>query len=96
MGYDPTYYVYRDAVSQRPYSPYSIQDNPHNILVLQEDGSIKELSEASEIVKALTRADLKEEHKIYYPIEHLANEDVRIKTKTHKDYKESTIWQLSE
>lgn len=54
------------------------------------------MSEASEIVKALTRADLKEEHKIYYPIEHLANEDVRIKTKTHKDYKESTIWQLSE
>lgn len=95
MGYDPSYYVYRDAVSQRPYSPYSVHDNPHNILVLQEDGSILELSEASEIVKALTHADLKEEHKIYYPSEYLTNEDVRIKSSTHKEYKESSIWQLA-
>lgn len=71
LGYDPSCYVYKDAVSQEPYSPYTSSENGHNIWVLNDNGDIRELSEASDIVRALTRADLKQEEKIYYPIEKL-------------------------
>lgn len=71
LGYDPSYYVHHDAVSQKPYSPYASNENGHNIWVLEKDGSVQELSIASEIVQALTKADLKEEKKVYYPIEKL-------------------------
>lgn len=67
LGYDPKYYVFQDNVSQKPYSPYASDGSPHNIWVLDEDQTVKELSTASDIVRALTRADLKEESKIYYP-----------------------------
>lgn len=67
IGYDPTYYVYHDTVSQKPYSPYTSSDSGHNIWVLNEDGEVYELSKASDIVYALTRAELKEDEKIYYP-----------------------------
>ena len=71
LGYDPNYYVYEDVVSQTPYSPYQSNESGHNIWVLKEDGSVSELSQASEIVRALTRADLKAEAKIYFPKERL-------------------------
>ncbi|MEG1733127.1 MAG: phosphohydrolase, partial [Longicatena sp.] len=67
LGYDPKYYVYQDAVSQMPYSPYASSESGHNIWVLDEENTVIELSNASDIVRALTRADLKEEEKIYYP-----------------------------
>lgn len=68
LGYDIAYYVYHDAVSQKPYSPYASSDAGHNIWVLDGEGQVHELSQASDIVKALTRADLKQEEKIYFPI----------------------------
>ena len=71
LGYDPDYYVYQDVVSQKPYSPYKSNESGHNIWVLEESGKDKELSKASDIVRALTRADLKEESKIYFPEEKL-------------------------
>ena len=71
LGYDPDYYVYQDVVSQKPYSPYKSNESGHNIWVLEESGKVKELSKASDIVRALTRADLKEESKIYFPEEKL-------------------------
>ena len=71
LGYDPSYYVYLDAVSQEPYSPYTSREDGHNIWVLKDHGDICELSLASDIVRALTRADLKQEQKIYYPKEKL-------------------------
>lgn len=71
MGYDPSYYVHRDIVFQKPYAPYSGKNTAHAVWVLKEDGSISELEEASEIVHALTKADLKEEQKVYYPKEKL-------------------------
>ena len=61
LGYDPDYYVYQDVVSQKPYSPYKSNESGHNIWVLEESGKVKELSKASDIVRALTRSDLKEE-----------------------------------
>lgn len=67
LGYDPTYYVFHDAVSQKPYSPYAGGDSGHNIWVLAANGDIHELSLASEIVHALTCAELKEEEKLYFP-----------------------------
>lgn len=67
LGYDPDYYVHQDVVSQKPYSPYKSNESGHNIWVLEETGKVKELSKASDIVRALTRADLKEESKIYFP-----------------------------
>lgn len=72
LGYHPDYYVFQDNVSQKPYSPYSSDGSGHNIWVIVEDGNVQELSKVSDIVKALTRADLKEESKIYYPKEKLA------------------------
>ena len=69
LGYDPDYYVYQDVVSQKPYSPYKSNESGHNIWVLEESGKVKELSKASDIVRALTRADLKEESKLYFPEE---------------------------
>lgn len=71
LGYDSDYYVYQDVVSQKPYSPYKSNESGHNIWVLEESGKVKELSKASDIVRALTRADLKEESKIYFPEEKL-------------------------
>lgn len=71
IGYAPDYYVYPDVVSQKPYSPYKSNDYGHNIWVLEEDGKVKELSETSDIVRALTKANLKEEAKVYYPKEKL-------------------------
>lgn len=71
LGYEPDYYVYHDTVSQEPYSPYTSNQNGHNIWVLSDRGEICELSQASDIVRALTRADLKQEQKIYYPTSHL-------------------------
>ncbi|MEF2783845.1 MAG: HD domain-containing protein [Clostridium sp.] len=71
LGYDPAYYVYPDVVSQKPYSPYKSNEHGHNIWVLEEDGKVKELSRASDIVRALTKANLKEEAKVYYPKEKL-------------------------
>ena len=54
LGYDPDYYVYQDVVSQKPYSPYKSNESGHNIWVLEESGKVKELSKASDIVRALT------------------------------------------
>ena len=67
MGYDDTYYVFQDAVSQKPYSPYAGGEGTHNIWVLKDSGEVKELSKASDIVQALTKVDLKEEANIYFP-----------------------------
>ena len=68
MGYDIHYYVHHDVVSQKPYSPYASSESGHNIWVLNAADQIIELSMASDIVRALTRADLKQEEKIYFPI----------------------------
>lgn len=68
LGYDSNYYVFHDAVSQKPYSPYASRDGGHNIWVLNEEDEVYELSLASDIVRALTTADLKQEEKLYFPI----------------------------
>lgn len=65
-GYDPTYYVKQDMMTQRPYKPYKYSDN-HNIYVLQQGGEIIELSKVSQIVQAIAKGKIKEDRKIFYP-----------------------------
>lgn len=72
MVFDPMYYVYHDSVSQLPYSPYKESEKGVNIWVVDEAGEIIELSQVSEIVAAMTRADLKQDEKIYYPNDQVA------------------------
>lgn len=67
LGYDPIYYVIHDEASQRPYKPYKSGEG-HNIYILREDGSIKELSLVSDIVNAIVKGNLKEDKKAFYPI----------------------------
>lgn len=56
-GYDPRYYVVKDHVVQKPYSPYQGRGGTHVIWIVSEDGSLHELSEKSTIVRALTEAE---------------------------------------
>ena len=66
-GFDSDYYIFKDVVTQIAYSPYKQSEGHHNIWVLLEDGSVKELSEVSDIVKAVSKVKRKKDKKIYYP-----------------------------
>ena len=68
-GYDPQYYVHRDHVTQKPYSPYKGRQGTHVIWIVDEQGTLSELSEKSAIVSALVDAKVKEQHLVYYPAE---------------------------
>ena len=68
-GYDPQYYVHRDHVTQKPYSPYKGRQGPHVIWIVDEQGTLSELSEKSAIVSALVDAKVKEQQLVYYPAE---------------------------
>ena len=68
-GYDPQYYVYRDHVTQKPYSPYKGRQGTHVIWIVDEQGTLSELSEKSAIVSALVDAKVKEQQLVYYPAE---------------------------
>ncbi len=67
-GFDSDYYIFQDAVTQIAYSPYKQSEAHHNIWVLLEDGSVKELSQVSDIVKAVSKVKSKQDKKIYYPL----------------------------
>ena len=64
-GYDPKYYLMKDEVGQRPYVPYNGEAG--SIFVLMEDGSIRELSNASNIVYSLIHGPDRDEKKIFIP-----------------------------
>ena len=68
-GYDPRYYVVKDHVVQKPYSPYQGRGGIHVIWIVSEDGSLHELSEKSTIVRALTEAEFSGQELIYFPKE---------------------------
>lgn len=67
-GFDIRYYVAHDTAVQRPYQPY-IQGDNNLIWVLTEDQRVKELSEVSEIVRAIAKGDDKKDTKVFYPKE---------------------------
>ena len=68
-GYDPQYYVHRDHVTQKPYSPYKGRQGTHVIWIVDEQGTLSELSEKSAIVSALVEAKGKAQQLVYYPAE---------------------------
>ncbi len=66
-GYDLNYYFHQDYQSQNPYRPYTTKSQC--IWVLEDDGSIKELSTVSTIVSSLCQNDSYEDEKIFFPKE---------------------------
>ena len=65
--YDSRYYFYQDEMSSRPYSPY--QEDESLIYITVPDGTIKELSQVSNIVAAIVAAKPKDDKKVYFPKE---------------------------
>lgn len=67
-GYDPKYYLAKDAVAQRPYVPYQ-KEKGNGIWVRVHGGKIEELSNASAIVNSLVHGQILKDDRIYYPEE---------------------------
>ena len=65
-GKDPAYYLMKDEVRQNPYVPYSGESG--SIFVKMKDGSIRELSNASNIVYSLIHGPTKDEKKLFYAL----------------------------
>ncbi|NTW96347.1 MAG: HD domain-containing protein [Erysipelotrichaceae bacterium] len=65
--YDSRYYFYQDEMVSRPYTPYSEEGSL--IYISCADGSIKELSQVSNIVLAIVNAKPKDDKKVYFPKE---------------------------
>lgn len=66
-GYDRKYYLQSDEVRQRPYVPYNGEAG--SVFVRMDDGSVRELSNASNIVYSLIHGPGKDEKKIFFPID---------------------------
>ena len=66
-GYDLKYYLQSDEVRQRPYVPYN--GHAGSVFVKMEDGSVRELSNASNIVYSLIHGPGRDEKKIFYPVD---------------------------
>lgn len=67
-GYDPKYYLAKDAVIQRPYVPYR-KEKGNGIWIRVHGGRIEELSNASAIVHSLVQGQILKDDRIYYPEE---------------------------
>lgn len=68
LGYDSEYYFAIDTADQRPYHPYQEYENSL-IWILMHTGEIKELSQASLLVKAIVKGENKEDVKMFFPKE---------------------------
>ena len=66
-GYDMRYYYFEDQVRQKIYQPYHVKDTP--IWILSKTDEIKELSDISNIVHAITNSEEKIDDKLYFPKE---------------------------
>ncbi len=70
-GIDPEYYLEVDAPSDMPYYVYQPgQEDRMPIHLQMADGSLVELSQASEIVKAISEKE-RSDHKLYFPLDFL-------------------------
>ena len=65
-GYDPKYYLSTDNLGQTPYKPYE-SETSQLIYILVKDNEVRDLSEVSEIVFAISSGKEKSESKIFYP-----------------------------
>ncbi|MBO8172074.1 MAG: HD domain-containing protein [Bacillaceae bacterium] len=70
-GIDPDYYLEMDSPSDLPYDVYRPgQEERTPIFLLMADGSLEELSQASEIVDAISGKE-RYDHKLYFPLDFL-------------------------
>lgn len=67
-GFDARYYCITDFMSQVLYTPYE-ESNGIGLEVLKRDGTLVELSKASEIVRGFAEGNHKEDRKIFFPRE---------------------------
>jgi HD superfamily phosphohydrolase len=67
-GLDPDYYFALDSAHQKPYSPY-VENENSLIWILNPKLEIKELSQASVLVAAIVRGEIKKDEKMYFPRE---------------------------
>ena len=84
LGINPTYYLITDHSVKTPYDYYGHKTNclPDCIELLMRDGSIKEISEVSTIIKGIIAVKPKQEYKIYFPLDLIkARGNVEIKNK---------------
>ena len=65
-GYDLNYYWGRDSVMQKPYVPYR-GSQESAVWVWMKDGSVRELSNASNIVYSLIHGPVHDDNKVYFP-----------------------------
>lgn len=77
IGYDPDYYTAEHKNFDLPYDIYRPEkENPRTqIELLQKDGNLKELSQESDLVKALT-GTVHGDSRFYFPAEMLATDDL--------------------
>ncbi len=84
LGINPTYYLITDHSVKTPYDYYGHKTNclPDCIELLMRDGSIKEISEVSTIIKGIIAVKPKQEYKIYFPLDLIkASGNVEMKNK---------------
>ena len=84
LGINPTYYLITDHSVKTPYDYYGHKTNclPDCIELLMRDGSIKEISEVSTMIKGIIAVKPKQEYKIYFPLDLIkASGNVEIKNK---------------
>ncbi|UNB45913.1 HD domain-containing protein [Staphylococcus coagulans] len=79
-GIDPDYYFVSDSFSDLPYDYDRPGSNRQPIHLLQNNGSIREISSQSLIISSITGIK-REDYKLYYPKELIINiEDLEIKS----------------
>ena len=76
IGIDPDYYLLTDYQIKIPYEYYGHRRKPlfEQIELLMRDGSIREISEVSEVIKGLVSGKPKKEYTLYYPRDLLIND----------------------
>ena len=67
-GFDKKYYITKDLVNQKPYQPYT-KNEQGAIWVRLKSGDTKELESASVIVDGLTHGKDNNDNKIFFPKE---------------------------
>jgi HD superfamily phosphohydrolase len=69
-GLDANYYAGIEQSSSKPYEPYEITDNKTSkaIFIKQKNGKIKELSEISDLVKALSKKSIVKTCLVFSPL----------------------------
>jgi len=75
-GIDPAYYLAIDKSSDLPYDVYEKSNGKQNVAIqlLMPDGSLKELSEESALVDAIS-GKRRKDYKLYFPLDLLENHE---------------------